>query len=468
MTVIRRVWPNDWQLWRSLRLAALADSPDAFDSRLADWQGDGDNEQRWRNRLRSVEANFVAVTASETVGMISGVHGADAREIELISLWVAPSARGLGLGTDLIRAVMDWAATDPSAERVVLRVHKRNVRAQELYRRNGFRLVGSVSASNLEMSHPLRKRIRIGLHSGQQYTDFESMRSLWRDAEQLGYDWISVFDHYRPPIFGPDGPCMDGPSILAALAAVTPRVQCALLVASPVWRHPAVAATIAATIDQVSGGRLEFGVGVGGSDLAHEQFGIAQPTLRARYQQLDETCRILRLLWDGGPVEFSGQHYLLRDAFLNPRPVQRNVPLIIGGAGEKQTLPLVAAHADTWNSLPLSPPVYAHKTHVLEKLCSEIGRDKQVRQSLTFRAVIRPSAQHASQERDKLGSSARRADLPEYVSFGTAAECLDTLAPYVELGVRDFLLGARPPVDLETVERFALEVAPVLRALAAS
>ncbi|EID79781.1 MULTISPECIES: LLM class flavin-dependent oxidoreductase [Rhodococcus] len=470
MIAPRRLSPDDWRVWRVLRLAALRESPHAFESRLADWQGDCDTEGRWRGRLRDVEANFAVDVDGEPAGMVSGALIDGGTAVELISLWVTPHARGRGVGDLLVRTVLDWAVAGTTAERVVLRVHEGNAHARDLYERNGFRTLGAPTPNaEREMVHQLPQRVRVGIHSGQQYPDFASVQALWHSAERLGYDWVSLFDHYRPPIFGPDGPCFDGPTLLAALAATTSRVRCGLLVAPPVWRHPALTATIAATVDQVSGGRLEFGMGVGGADLAFEQYGIPQPTLGARYEQLDETCRILRLLWEGGPADFTGTHYKLRGAYLNPRPVQQRLPLVIGGAGECRTLQLVARHADIWNCAALAPETYMRKVDVLDHLCAQEGRKPaEVRRSVTFRCVITSNQAeavraHAAIERNANGHGP---DLPEYVSFGSAEECLDRLAPYTESGVRDFLLGVRPPVDRGTVERFATEVAPALRGMA--
>lgn len=311
---------------------------------------------------------------------------------------------------------------------------------------------------------------RIGLHSGQQYCDFSALRELWRTAESLGYDWVSVFEHLRPPIFGPAGPCLDGIATLAALATSTERVRCAMLVSTVAWRHPALLAMAAATVDQISGGRLEFGLGAGGADLAYEQYGMELPPPDVRAERLDEACVILRALWGGGPVNHTGKHFVLRDAYLNPRPVQDRVPLVIGGAGPR-TLRIAAEHADVWNCVALPIGEYAEAVAAISALCARAGRaPAEIRRSVTFRAVIRADATEARRVRDDLtaGTRGRAADLPEYLSFGTAQDCLDALAPYAALGVRDFLLGIRPPVDWASVEHFAADVAPALRELARS
>jgi ribosomal protein S18 acetylase RimI-like enzyme len=133
--------PDDWPRWRELRLAALAEAPYAFSSRLADWQGDGDTEARWRARLCEVAYNVLATLDREPAGMISGTAGSP---VELLSLWVAPAARGRGVGDALVRAVLAWAARRGEATR--LSVYERNAPAIALYRRHGFAVVGEEPA----------------------------------------------------------------------------------------------------------------------------------------------------------------------------------------------------------------------------------------------------------------------------------------------------------------------------------
>ncbi|WP_028652093.1 GNAT family N-acetyltransferase [Nocardioides halotolerans] len=138
MLELRILTPDDWPTWRELRLAALADAPAAFGSTLAEWQGAGDTEERWRSRLSIPGArDVVAVLDGAPVGMVSGVPGRDDESAELISMWVSPSARGHGVGDRLVQAVEDWAA-DRGAARLRLSVMPDNDAARALYERNGF------------------------------------------------------------------------------------------------------------------------------------------------------------------------------------------------------------------------------------------------------------------------------------------------------------------------------------------
>jgi ribosomal protein S18 acetylase RimI-like enzyme len=138
MVEVHRLAPDDWAEWRSLRLAALAESPHAFTTRLADWQEAGDSEERWRDRLTSVPFNIVARRAGTTVGMVSATNDRETGSVELLSLWVAPDARGSGVGDALVSSVVDWAR-DQAARFMVLRVLEGNEPAERLYERHGLR-----------------------------------------------------------------------------------------------------------------------------------------------------------------------------------------------------------------------------------------------------------------------------------------------------------------------------------------
>ncbi|MGH9080360.1 MAG: GNAT family N-acetyltransferase [Acidimicrobiales bacterium] len=138
MLVVRDLGPDDWPEWRLVRLAALAESPHAFTTQLSDWQGDSDTEQRWRDRLASVPFNVVAQLGDRAVGMVSAMQDENNGSVELLSLWVAPDARGSGVGDALVDAVVGWAR-DQAARSLRLRMVEGNGPAEHLYRRHGLR-----------------------------------------------------------------------------------------------------------------------------------------------------------------------------------------------------------------------------------------------------------------------------------------------------------------------------------------
>ena len=309
--------------------------------------------------------------------------------------------------------------------------------------------------------------LRVGVHSGQQYSTFDGLASLWSAAEAAGFDWMSLFDHVRPPLGGHDGPCLDALTSLSALAVITERVRCGLMVAAPAWRHPGQLASAIATIDLVSCGRTELGLGVGGGDLAYQQFGIPRPVPAERYEVLDEYCAVVTGLLRQPGFDFAGRHFRVTGARIEPRPLQRPLPLTIGATGERKGLRLVARWANGWNTIVCPPRVYAAKRTALDGWCAVEGRDPaSIRRSMTFRTVLSATPAATRRRRDACRSrlGAEHPDLAEYLDADTPEELVDALGAYQELGVSDLILALRPPLDMETFQVVATEVLPRLRA----
>jgi F420-dependent oxidoreductase-like protein len=306
--------------------------------------------------------------------------------------------------------------------------------------------------------------IRFGVHCGPENTGFEDYRDLWVRCEELGYEWVSDFDHFLPIFGDPAGRQFEGTAMLAAMAAHTSSVRCGMLVLGVTYRHPAVVANIAATIDHISGGRLELGMGAAWYELEHQQYGIPFPRIGVRMDMLDEACHILRGLWTQESTTFEGKHYQLKDAHLEPKPVQEHLPLVIGGSGERRTLRIVAEHGDIWNTFFGDLDRYRHLVDVLAGHCGDVGRDPaDVRQSLTFRAVLDDSEAAAQARAEEIFGGPPPERLRHMYVIGTPEQAIDALRPYVELGAGDFLLGQQAPFDLQTIELVAEHVAPALR-----
>jgi alkanesulfonate monooxygenase SsuD/methylene tetrahydromethanopterin reductase-like flavin-dependent oxidoreductase (luciferase family) len=308
-------------------------------------------------------------------------------------------------------------------------------------------------------------RSRVGIHSGQLHGSYDICLDLALQAEQLGYEWMSLIDHFRPNSYGPECPCFEGTTLLAALAARTSRIRCALLVSAVSWRHPAILANIASTLDNISAGRLEFGIGAGAPDRAYEQYGIPFPEESVRMEMLDEACSIVRSLWTQNTTTYHGKYFGLDDARLAPKPIQRHLPLVVGGGGIRRTLALVARHADIWNTLAVDPVSYQRKAVAMEAHCFSAGKSPaNIRRSITFRAVLDRTRGNAERRARELLASAPVDVRAEYLTFGTPDQCVADLQPFAEQGVRDFLLAVKAPIDWQTVKMFATDVAPRLRA----
>lgn len=308
---------------------------------------------------------------------------------------------------------------------------------------------------------------RFGIHAGQQYTDFQSYVELWRTAEELGLDWASVFDHFMPIQTDPTGPCFEGLTLLSAMAAHTQRLRIGIIVVGVTYRNPAVLAKMAATIDHVSGGRLEFGIGGAWNEMEHDQYGIPFPPIGQRLQMMGEAAQIMKSLWTQERTTFEGRHYQLKDAMAEPKPLQSpRIPLWIGGSGEKVTLRHVAREADGWNTF-LSPlDEFDHKLAVLDEHCRVVGRDRsEIRIQLTGQAVL--GADEAElKDQVRARAEALRVEPEAFLQRAkamTAEQYIEYLKPYADRGVGDFLVGARPPIDRRTLELYAGVVAPALR-----
>jgi F420-dependent oxidoreductase-like protein len=218
--------------------------------------------------------------------------------------------------------------------------------------------------------------MRCSIKTAPMHTTWEAIRDVWVEADGIDvFDAGWTFDHFVPIAGDPAGPCLEGWSVLAALAAVTRRLRLGVMVTGNTYRHPAVLANMAATVDVVSGGRLELGLGAGWHEEEHESYGIDLPPLRQRFDRFDEALEVIHLLLTEPVANFSGAHYQLTEARCDPKPVQRpRPPLVIGGKGERRTLGAAARWADQWNYPRGEPDEFRRLVAVLAERCSEVGR----------------------------------------------------------------------------------------------
>jgi len=218
-----------------------------------------------------------------------------------------------------------------------------------------------------------------GIKTSPQHVTYEEILKVWQEAEQVPvveHAWL--FDHFAPIQGDLDGPCLEGWTVLAALAAVTERLRLGLMVTGNTYRHPAVLAKIAATVDVISNGRLDVGIGAGWNVYEHESMGIPLYKPGERIRRLDEACEIIKRLFTEPTVDFDGRYYQLKEARSEPKPVQKPYPpFVIGGGGEQLTLRVVAKHADIWNYTGGSVEEFTHKVGVLREHCAAVGRDPE-------------------------------------------------------------------------------------------
>jgi len=301
-------------------------------------------------------------------------------------------------------------------------------------------------------------QIRFGIHAGPQHTSYANYVDLWRNVESMGYDWASVFDHFIPIFSDAEGPCFEGPTLLSALAAQTSRIRCGILVVGNTYRNPAILANIASTIDQVSGGRLEWGVGAGWWEMEHEEYGLPFPPVGRRIRMLGETAKILKLLWTEHRATFEGRYYHIENALNEPKPVQNPLPLWIGGMGEKLTLRVVAESADGWNTFMMPVEAYQQKLNALAGHCRAVGRNpSDIRKSLVMQALVGDDRAALDRQAEQLRARGQQG------LTGTPEQVAEQIMRYVDLGVGDFILGTRPPYDFSNLQTFIERVAPLVR-----
>ncbi len=219
--------------------------------------------------------------------------------------------------------------------------------------------------------------MRYGFKTAPQNTSFADLLSCWRVADDLDvFESGWLFDHFEPIFSDRTGPCLEGWTALAALAQATDRLRLGLMVTGNPYRHPAVLANMAATVDVISEGRLELGIGAGWNQDEADAYGIELPGLTERFDRFDEACQVVKLLLSQPVSDFAGEHYALTGAYCEPKPVQRpHPPIVIGGSGPKRTLRAVARYADHWNMAGGSPSQFADSLSILHEHCATEGRD---------------------------------------------------------------------------------------------
>ena len=289
-----------------------------------------------------------------------------------------------------------------------------------------------------------------GVHTGLQHTTTDELRSLWRRIDDLGYGWISIWDHFYGATGLPDdAACFEAVALHAALACETTRVRVGSLVYSVGYRHPAVLAKMITAIDHLSGGRADLGLGAGWAQVEYDAYGIPFPSVGTRMDQLEEAIQMVRGLLHEEVTSFQGATWTLTNARNEPRPVQARLPIWVGGGGEQRTLRIAAQYADGWNVPFVSPEAFAHKCAVLDRHCDAVGRNPaDVRRTVNVGIAWTDESLRA-----QFGALADM--VRPGVLTGSDEQVIDRIGQYVEAGATQINLALRAPFDREAVERFA-------------
>ncbi len=297
--------------------------------------------------------------------------------------------------------------------------------------------------------------MKFGVHTGLQNTSIDELRRLWRRIEELGFEWISIWDHFYAADASGSPVCLEAVAAHAALIEATTRVQCGCLVYSVGYRHPAILANAMATLDQMSNGRVVFGLGAGWAKTEYRAYGIPFPPAPVRLRQLNEAVQCVRGLLTEDVTDFDGEFFTLKAARCEPKPVRKRLPIWIGGGGEKVTLRIAAQHADGWNVPFISPADFAHKVGVLGEHCARVGRDPS---SIT-KTVNVGLAYGEADLTAQFGRGMARLVRPG-VLMGSTQEMIDTIGAYSDAGAEWVIIARRAPFDADSIDRFAADVLP--------
>jgi F420-dependent oxidoreductase-like protein len=277
-----------------------------------------------------------------------------------------------------------------------------------------------------------RAKLTFGVKTAPQNTTYEAMRTVWLEADEqpeLTHAW--VFDHFIPIDNNPMGPCLEGWSLLSAFAALTKRIRIGQMVTGNTYRHPTVLANMAATVDVISNGRLDFGIGAGWNEREHTAYGIPLPPPGERIAMFAEACEIIKLMWTEEEPTFEGHYYQIHNARCEPKPVQKPTPpFVIGGSGEKKTLRVVAQYASVWNFAGGPVEEFARKSAILDEHCAAVGRDPN--------------------------EIARSIQYP--INYSDLAATREAIRPYIAMGCNHVILNLRPPYPDHIVTQAVSEI----------
>ena len=292
---------------------------------------------------------------------------------------------------------------------------------------------------------------------GQEGVTWEDWVALARAAEQHGFDALFRSDHYGPVETTEERGALDAWATLAGLAAVTDTIKLGTLVSPATFRHPSVFAKSAVTVDHISGGRVEAGLGAGWNEAEHASYGFPFPPLGERMDAFAEQLEIVRRQWEGERFSFEGEHYRLTDSNPLPKPLDgRRMPLIVGGGGKRRSVALAARWADEYNTVsPSVEDCRRLKTRIAEA-CEREGREPLTLSTMTGFLIGADDAELRRRE-GELGPAR------DGWIAGTPDEAVRQLTEFAEAGVERVMLQHLLHTDLEVLELIAREVATQLR-----
>jgi len=292
--------------------------------------------------------------------------------------------------------------------------------------------------------------VEFGVQLAQEEFDFNSLKEACLKIEEMNFRSIWLYDHFHPQLSTGSHSILESYVTLSALTTVTKRIRLGVLVSCNSYRHPSLLAKMAASIDAISDGRLEFGIGAGWFEDEYLAYGIPFPKPSVRIGQLHEAVQIVREMWTKDRADFQGKYYRIRQAICEPKPTQKpHPPIWIGGRGEQLTLKVVAQYANYSNFANVSPEECVHKLKVLKKHCQSVGRDfddiKKSWHGVVWLGEDEEELRRLAKERKtkSVSSHLKAISFQEYLDkiiLGTADRCIERINEYVEAGITYFVL----------------------------
>lgn len=310
--------------------------------------------------------------------------------------------------------------------------------------------------------------LTLGAHVGQQNMDMATLRATWRRLDDAGVDWISAWDHlYEAPPAGGTLAHYEALATLGALCVETSHARLGCLVFYIGYRNPGLLAKAAVTLDHLSGGRFELGLGAGWHEQEAAAFGYDFPPLGTRFEMLEEGIQLIRSLLTQERTTFHGRYYRAEDASCLPPPVGgRRLPIWIGGVGPKRTPQLAARHADGWNAAYVGPDQYRELSGTIDRCCEDLGRDPAtLDRTVNLMFMLSADAEGAAAADRRLEEQwgPMSARVRNGALMGTPDRAAETVAKYVDAGARGVNIALRAPWDEDALSTYLDDVIPALR-----
>jgi len=286
----------------------------------------------------------------------------------------------------------------------------------------------------------------------------DSLKDLIVMAENAGFDSFWVMDHFHQIKFvgGSDEPMLESWTTISALAGITTKIKLGTLVTGIIYRHPAILAKIGATLDVLSKGRLFMGIGAAWNQEESFAYGVPFPSTKERLLRLEEVIQIIRKMWTKSKGTFNGKYYQIKDAYCNPKPLQKpHPPIMVGGGGERDTLRIVAKYADACNLFG-SLETIKRKLGVLNEHCKNVGRDfDSILKTKLGIVLIDNDKESLNKKLNELFKGMPKEQIKEFVIYGTQEEVLNEIESLENVGMEYFIVDLDPSRELEQLELFA-------------